>query len=230
MSETSLAHAWVQQVTRCADTDLPDYVRRGILSCGDPAGELLGELLVEPDTWHTRVAEHAIVLLGLLRHEPSLQHLSDLLWDEPQYEEEVSAALAAFGDEAIPPLVAHLRHGRTEVLDTLVELAAGKQRSDVREVFEELLESSPEEIAAWLADLADPDLLPSMLRALERLDEHNATLRQPIIDLVDAIDVLGGDAGELGEQKMVTVRAARARWLAEMAAGSRSQKKRRRRR
>ena len=204
--KTSLAHAWVQQVSHCADSDLPDYVRRGILSCGDSAGKLLGDLLIEPATWDTRVAEHAIVLLGELRHEPALGHLTDLLWDEPEYQEEDHNALMAFGDEAIPYLVRGLRNGFTEVAYTLVQLAAGKGRADVREVFEEVLEAEPDAVVDVLAALGDSGLVPAMLAALRRLDETDPLLAHTIVDLVDAITALGGDPGELGAEKAHAVR------------------------
>lgn len=227
MSTDQLARAWVQQVERSPATDLADYVRRGVLSCGDAAGPLLLEFLAEPAHWDTRVAEHAIVLLGELRYAPALPAIADLAWDAPAYALEVGEALAAFGDDAIPPLVVHLQDGLVGVVDILVALARGKGRSDVREAIRGVLFERPEYVVPHLADLGDPELLPDMMQLLERLDETDPELRHEIVELVDAIEALGGDPGELGAHKSHTVRAARARWLAQMAAGGGKRRKKR---
>ena len=130
----------------------------------------------------------------------------------------------AFGDAAIPHLIRSLRSGFVEVVDTLVQLAAGKERSDVREAIEEALIAKPEAVVTVLAALGDTQLVPAMLAALHRLDETDPRRSHTVVDLVDAIKTLGGDPGDLGEVKERAVRAAQARWLAEQAAGRGSRK------
>lgn len=122
-----------------------------------------------------------------------------------------------------------MTHGRAEVLATLAELTAGQQRPEVRAAFEDGLRVDPETTIPTLATLSDPGMLPAMMRTLEQLDETDPLLRHPIVELVEAIETLGGNAGELGVRKVETVRAARARWLATRARPPQRRKKRSRR-
>ena len=116
-----------------------------------------------------------------------------------------------------------------EILPTLVEIAAGKGREDVREAYENLLLAEAPPAPELAGQLGDPGLIPGLLACLEKTDDTKAENRDLIVALADSVLELGGELGDLAK-KQDRVRQANAQRLAQLAAGKLTGRPRRRRR
>lgn len=219
--------AWVELVRACDEPDLPHQVREGVLRDGSESTPHLLELLHDDDVLNEYGAIHAIALLGELREPSAISELVRLLVDEPgtRLAEAADEALRAFGTQALPALLAAMESDADCVAYTLGGCAAllGPAEpafAEVREALVALLEPDPAFAADCLVQLGDPSVLPDMVRALEQAPIHESdgmVAGQAIVELVRAIERLGGDAGELGRRRLSEVDHVRAPMLELMS-------------
>lgn len=219
--------AWVEQVRHCDEPYLPEEVREGVLVEGSESLPHLLELLHDDDVLNEFGALHAIALLGELRDHSAIPDLVRLLVDEPgtRLAEAADEVLRVFGVAALPALLDAMKTDADCVAFTLGGCAAGLERSgegfaEVRAALVHLLESDPAFAADCLVQLGDPEVLPSMMSALADtpIDESDGMVAgQAVVELVRAIERLGGNPGDLGRRRMREVDLVRAPMLELMS-------------
>lgn len=202
MSQRFLAQSWVQQVRKFAQEDLPDHVWLGVLSCGDWTIDLLEDLLQEEQATSTRLAEHAVALLGELRSGGSSSVLAELVQRRPEYGPQVHGALMKMGDSALPGLVFHMVLSGTGVVDAALALVLGEDLSSFPELRKWRLRKDPTLILDLLCERREPRFVPALLAALEVYDVREPGDEDRIVQTVRCIEALGGDPGDQGRHKL----------------------------
>ena len=218
---------WVELVRECDEPDLPVEVRRGVLQAPEATTPQLIGLLHDDDVLNEYGAIHAIALLGEIRADAAIPELVRLLVDEPgtRLAEAADEALRTFGSDAIPSLLVAMRTDADCVAYTLGGCTAALTLDDprfgeVRESLMELLSDDPAFAADCLVQLGDTSVIPRLLWELEqaRINEEDGMVAgQAIVELVRAIERLGGDAGELGQRRLKEVELVRAPMLELMS-------------
>ena len=204
------ARRWVQQVVQCTQESLPEAVRHGVHACGEAAGPWLHEALLHPDVRRGVAVEHVLQLLSELRYEPALLPIVDLIVDEPFWAAPAEA-IARYGAEAVPTLLLLVGRDPAALLEPLAVCATGTRDPDVREALVAHLWDLPGLAAQALVHFGDPGAVPALLSRLATLtiDRRQLFAGQAVLEVVAAVEHLGGDPGALGRQRIAEVEAAR---------------------
>ena len=214
-----------------AGEHVPDELRAEILGAGAAAVPALVDLLADRDLlsedahgegWAPiRAAELLIELRAVEAIEPMLDLLAELDSTEILYSVLLDG-LQSFGEPVLEPALRAYRDSNDrEYRSTLALILSELGVSDPRafDALVEQLERDPDLIAGALAEYGDPAALPHLGLALDRArvdDSGNPFGSQQVIELVVAIEKLGGALSPSQRAKHELVIAERGRFRRQL--------------
>lgn len=209
-----------------AEKQLPDEIRDRIIAQGERIVPALIAVL-EDDTLADTEAPgdgyaplHAIDLLAELkavRAIPTLLALAmDYDWQTLRFNNAV-LALKSYGEVAYAPVLEAFRENDDpEIEPVLVEILAilGRQDEELYEILVGYLRDNPERGAQALAEYGDPRALPLLAAVYDGLkvpegDDDSLWGDQPIIEVAQAIEDLGGSLTAAQQDRLDRVRSRR---------------------
>ncbi|MBX2802741.1 MAG: hypothetical protein KTR31_33985 [Myxococcales bacterium] len=209
------APLWVDQIRSWDEPELPDEVRSEVTASPEQSVPLLLALLGDEEMLNLYGAIHVIEMLGQVEAADAIPALVNVLVEEPgtRLADAADEALRRFGADAVPALMAAMEAHADCVSYTLGGCAAGTADPEVREALLAVLADDPDLACGCLAAFGDPSVIPMLMDELavaDVLEDKGVVAGQTVIELVRAIEKLGGDAGALGRRRIREVEHVRA--------------------
>ncbi len=223
------APAWVELVGQCDEPVLPESVRMGVLCTAEASVPHLIGLLTDDERYDEYGPIHAAHLLAEIRAPSAIEPLVRILVEDPgsPLADAADEALLQYGADAVPALLDALFAGADHVGYALGACAGRGGAADprvarARDALLPLLHDDPGFAADCLALVGDASVVPRLLEVLATLkvsETEGLVAGQAVLELIRAIERLGGDPGDLGarrKQEVERVRAPMAELLAQL--------------